>query len=193
MRKHEMEKAQLIERMNEQSETVHHLTHHVHLLQSAHQADAACPPVDLNLSAGTFGGQYPLFFKRSEQKQAVGATPTGNVHISEPWPLSDHMDQINSVNISQMSTSFAPNTTFSTALPSARLNPNPATTVKNGMYELYQQNRELYQQSTPLSQTNNVSAPAYEGRHTGSSAYAFSNTGEKTEQVMSQLILGSWV
>jgi hypothetical protein len=134
MRKNETEKAQLVERLNEQSETVHHLTHHVHLLQSSQEAEVSCPAPGLNVTTGTYGGKYPLFFScQSDNKIKV-----------DPWPMSDRIDQNNSVNMSHLSSSITEGQSFFTA---------PSTAVENGMHELYQRNRDLYEKSihgTPI-------------------------------------------
>ena len=99
MRKHEMEKKQLTERMQEQSQTIHQLTHHVHLLQSA-QNSHSHRQVEVDVSEGVFGGKYPLFFRRSN---GDGSIASSHARTTEPWPLSDHVDQKHSLNISQLS------------------------------------------------------------------------------------------
>lgn len=218
MRKHEMEKAQLVERMTEQSQTVHHLTHHVHLLQSAQEAGVACPPIDLDLSAGTFGGKYPLFFTRNEHNEhqkehAPGLVQSsngqgngnghgvghGNVHMAEPWPMSDHLEQINSLNMSQISTSFAPGISFSTATSTPHPHPHPVKNNLNDMHDaLYQQQQHhqqqsnqkskhgLYQQQNTPNHPSHFSVPEHRQENVNSNrnAYANANSGVKTEQVL---------
>lgn len=175
MRKHEMEKAQLVERMNEQSQTVHHLTHHVHLLQSAQAelGNTTLPSTDIDLPAGTFGGQYPLFFKHSEENKV----PSGDSGAADLWPLSDHIEQVNGANMSQLSASLGPDISFSTAPPPTRsghyINPtHPATAVKGGMHGL--QNDGMFQRC--ISRDALVMP---EGAHRGTTV----KTDEKTNQV----------
>lgn len=186
MRKNEMEKSQLIERINEQSETVHQLTHHIHLLQSSQEADASHPVPELNVTAGTFGGKFPLFFnKQSEQKaeRTAGLSSTGHVHNSEPWPLSDHIDQANSINMSQLSSSSAAqDQSFTTAPPPSSPKKqshlsHPSTAVKNGMHELYLRNRDVYEKAmsgTPYQDNENK----IRNSHAAGRCNANSNSGQ---------------
>lgn len=155
MRKHEMEKALLVERLKEQSETVHHLTHHVHLLQSGQLGDNVDLPEDLHLPPpGTFGGKHPVFFpKQSQQTRASGVVTSSNTGIGNDRQRSDQIDHFNSVNMSQLSTSFGQGASFvTTAPPPGTLRSHDqnltSTAVKNGLHELYQHNRHLYEKTT---------------------------------------------
>jgi hypothetical protein len=115
MRKHTAEKQELVKRISEQAETIHQLTHHVHLLQSkceASEARAQLQQETLSVKANSnrFGGSFPVFVKEPLSKTAATtnwstelsrhsdkATKRAGSHpesqLRKPWPLSDTLDQ----------------------------------------------------------------------------------------------------
>lgn len=96
MRKHTAEKQELVKRISEQAETIHQLTHHVHLLQSKCEANEVRVQEDLlsNSTASRFGGSYPIFVKESFPLTTTSTPKTRDESsIAKPWPLSDPLEQ----------------------------------------------------------------------------------------------------
>jgi hypothetical protein len=113
MRKHSSEKSELMQRISQQAQTIHQLSHHVQLLQSLQEQQQVGADTDAPVpeNADKFGGKYPLFFKdgnvslgqselvgnlsrshdqtSSRNQTASGVCYTGNRFVSEPWPISD--------------------------------------------------------------------------------------------------------
>ena len=92
MRKHTTEKSQLVQRITQQAETIHQLSHHIQLLQSlqearaADDADAPVPEYE-----GKFGGKFPIFYKDAP-KEKFGVSTSGNRFVPDPWPVSDRLN-----------------------------------------------------------------------------------------------------
>jgi len=98
MRKHTMEKHKLMQRVSEQAQTIHRLTHHVHLLQSIHDPEKVVPVPENITDDEKFGGPHPLFYKGIPIDDVVkgpnGFSPnhsTRNIFVEKPWPLSDQL------------------------------------------------------------------------------------------------------
>jgi hypothetical protein len=99
MRKHTSEKQQLLRRISEQAETIHQLTHHVHLLQSRYEEEQTASQTHKAMpfkTSNNFGGSYPIFFKDAPEddqtRRSRQTNPTDSL-ITAPWPLSDTLDQ----------------------------------------------------------------------------------------------------
>jgi hypothetical protein len=108
MRKHSVEKQQLLKRISDQAETIHQLTHHVHLLHSKNETEILDPEMNKH---SKFGGSFPVFFKEEssftrstehDQKNRTNQPETltkgdglNHSYISKPWPLSDSLSPRN--------------------------------------------------------------------------------------------------
>jgi hypothetical protein len=94
MRKHTAEKQQLLRRISEQAETVHQLTHHVHLLQAKDEEEQLVAQRTLPVkTSNNFGGSYPIFFKdppEDDQTRSRSTHPTDSF-VTAPW-LSETLD-----------------------------------------------------------------------------------------------------
>lgn len=96
MRKHTSEKQNLLKRISEQAETIHQLTHHMHLLQSKYEEDTRKLKEDLpTLTSNKFGGSFPVFFKENSEHhpRSTVEPSTSHSYVTAPWPVSDPLDR----------------------------------------------------------------------------------------------------
>ena len=106
MRKNTLEKQQLLKRISDQAETIHQLTHHMHILQAKANEEAIKSENDISIkNSNKFGGSYPIFYKdqnvevdrllnsqnsgRFQNKSLNSGKDLNYSQVSKPWPLSD--------------------------------------------------------------------------------------------------------
>lgn len=107
MRKHTAEKQQLLKRISEQAETIHQLTHHMHLLHSKAEEDAIkAKEVLPSSTANKFGGSYPIFFKDNSESFNQAGTGAVESSMSQSFITAPHEHRESSMYHPSLEKSF---------------------------------------------------------------------------------------